>query len=608
MSGLCGWFSNRFDGDAASTLGRMLGASRAPTAEHELVASAGVGIAAYGKPARRTLRQIDGCVLATLGHARLRIDGRRSTDPAELLHALRERGEAALRDIGGDFALAFWDGARRRGFLAVDRMGIHRLVYSAGSSTLAFASNLDALGGHPGVARTLSSQGVFDYMFHHVSPGPATVFDGLLCVPPGHAIAFGTGGCEQPKAYWSMRFEEDPSAAEADLEREFASLLQTAVGESSEDAACGAFLSGGTDSSTVSGMLGRAGGRPARTFSIGFKVSGYDEMEYARIAAKHFGCEHHEYYVTPEDVVDAVPRIAASYDQPFGNASAIPTYYCAKFAREHGVERLLAGDGGDELFGGNERYATQYLLSLYQNVPSPLRRLLIEPALLGIPGMQHVPLLKKLRSYVAQARPTMPQRYAAYNLLMHLGNENVFTPDFLASVDVNHPGRQLEQVHAPYAGDSLVNQMLGIDLKFILADGDLPKVTQMCELAGVDVAFPLLDERVVEFSQRLTAAHKLRGRTLRWFFKHALRDFLPPAVLTKQKHGFGLPVGAWLVGHRPLFDLAADSIGRLRGRGIVQPKFIDELLTTRLREHPAYFGTMVWVLMMFGLWLDSRRL
>src|SRR5258706_5399178 len=152
-------------------------------------------------------------------------------------------------------------------------------------------------------------------------------------------------------------------------------------------------------------------------------------MEYARIAAKHFGCEHHEYYVTPQDVVDAVPKIATSYDQPFGNASAIPTYYCARLAREHGVTRLLAGDGGDELFGGNERYAKHHLLGLYGNVPGPLRRHLIEPLLLATPGVRHVPLLRKLRSYVEQARPDMPQRYASYNLLMYLGHANVLTPE-----------------------------------------------------------------------------------------------------------------------------------------------------------------------------------
>jgi asparagine synthase (glutamine-hydrolysing) len=393
------------------------------------------------------------------------------------------------------------------------------------------------------------------------------------------------------------------------LEAQFKDLLGQSAGDAAEgSAAVGAFLSGGTDSSTVCGMLGRATGRPTRTFSIGFDAQGFDEMEYARITAKHFGCEHHEYYVTPQDVVDAVPKIAAWYDQPFGNASAIPTYYCARMAREHGVQRLLAGDGGDELFGGNARYAKQHLFGLYQRVPGLLRRGLLEPALLALPPDFGFTPLRKLRSYVEQARPPMPQRYQDYNLLNHLGQENVFTPEFLGSVDPGHPLAMLIGAHAPYAGSSLIDQMLAIDLRFVLADGDLPKVTQMCAMAGVDVAFPLLDDRVVRFSGTLTAAQKLRGTQLRWFFKHALRDFLPPAVLTKEKHGFGLPVGAWLVEHRPLLDLAADSVATLRERGIVRPRFLDELFGTRLKEHAAYYGNMIWVLMMLGLWLESRRL
>jgi asparagine synthase (glutamine-hydrolysing) len=480
-------------------------------------------------------------------------------------------------------------------------------MYGSADGALVFGSNLDLVGGFPGMRRTLSPQGLYDYLFYHVSPGPATVFKDMLRVPPGHCVEFGARGAGAPQAYWTMRFREEPGQSQEALKQEFVALMQGAVQEAAEHAQTGAFLSGGTDSSTVSGMLSRIGAGPARTFSIGFDVAGYDEMDYARIAAKHFGCEHHEYYVTPQDVVDAVPKIAESYDQPFGNASAIPTYYCAKVAREHGVTRLLAGDGGDELFGGNERYAKYHLLGLYQSVPQPLRRYLVEPLLLSVPGTQHVPLVRKLRSYVEQARPPMPQRYASYNLLMYLGHENIFTPEFLASIDPDHPQALLAQAHAPYADASLINQMLGIDLRFTLADGDLPKVTHMCELAGVDVAFPMLDDRVVDFSQRLASDLKLRGTTLRWFFKQALKDFLPPAVITKQKHGFGLPVGAWLVGHQPLFDLAADSIGTLRQRGIVQPRFIDELLGTRLREHPAYFGTMVWVLMMLGLWLDARK-
>jgi asparagine synthase (glutamine-hydrolysing) len=223
------------------------------------------------------------------------------------------------------------------------------------------------------------------------------------------------------------------------------------------------------------------------------------------------------------------------------------------------------------------------------------------------PRVGTLPVLRKLHSYVQQARRSMPERYDSHNLFLHLGPERVLEPDFLAAVDRDHPGELLRQAHAPYAGDSLINQMLGVDLRFTLADNDLPKVTTMCELAGVDVAFPLLDEAVVEFSARLPASMKLRGTRLRWFFKEALRDFLPAEVIGKRKHGFGLPVGAWLVGDRGLMNLASEAVDALCPHGIVRPAFVDDLRGRLLAEHPAYYGTMLWVLMMLGLWLDAKR-
>ena len=608
MRGLCGWFGDRRDESGSETLRRMVAASHTPAPEPALQTSERAALAVFGAVARPRLFEIDGVYLALAGHPRWCESTRRTSEISEVALALRARGKAALASLQGDFSLAMWDEKSGRGLLAVDRIGAHQLVYGGGSGVLVFASTLDMLRGHPAIRTALSEQGLYDYIYFHVSPGPRTVFEGLQRLPAGHCIEFGDGAPSGPSPYWTARFDEDATRPIAALEGEFLELLLASVKEATQGAASGAFLSGGTDSSTVSGMLARAGGAPAQTFSIGFDAAGYDEMAYARIAAKHYGCEHHEYYVTPNDVVDAVPKIAAWYDQPFGNASAIPTYYCARLAQQHGITRLLAGDGGDELFGGNERYSKQYLLGLYQRVPSALRRGLIEPFLLALPSEGGLAPLRKLRSYVEQARPPMPQRYQSYNLLSYLGQDRVFTPEFLGSVNAGHPLELLMDAHAPHSRASQINQMLAIDMRFILADGDLPKVTQMCSLAGVDVAFPLLDDRLLEFSERLPASMKLRGTQLRWFFKHALRDFLPPAVITKQKHGFGLPVGAWLVGHKPLLDLAIDSLGSLRKRGIVQPRFIDDLLDKRLREHAAYFGNMVWVLMMLGLWLDSRKL
>jgi asparagine synthase (glutamine-hydrolysing) len=309
--------------------------------------------------------------------------------------------------------------------------------------------------------------------------------------------------------------------------------------------------------------------------------------------------------VTADDTVDALHAIAAAYDQPFGNASAVAAYYCARMAKADGVTRMLAGDGGDELFGGNTRYAKQYQLSLYGRLPTAVRKTFIEP-LLRVQGAAALPLLRKALSYVEQASRPMPLRYQDYNLIDHLGAENVFTDGFLAQADVTAPLNLLRSSYEQFTSASLINQMLGIDLKFTLADNDLPKVTRMCHLAGVEVAFPMLDERVVELSGRLPANLKLRGTRLRYFFKEALRDYLPAEILRKQKHGFGMPVGAWVTTHPRLRELVRDSLSSLKKRHIIAPTFIDRLLSEHLRVHAAYFGSMAWVLMMLELWFRNH--
>jgi asparagine synthase (glutamine-hydrolysing) len=359
----------------------------------------------------------------------------------------------------------------------------------------------------------------------------------------------------------------------------------------------------GTDSSTVAGMLRQVTGEAPRTFSIGFDAQGFDEVGYARIAARRFETRHKEYYVTPDDVVSAVPRIAAVHDQPFGNSSAVPTYYCAKLARDDGVDTLLGGDGGDELFGGNARYATQYFYSLYGDLPQPLRQTVLEPAFGLLPG---VGIVGKARRYMVHASLPMPARYDHYNLLQRLGPETVFTSEFLGGVCRGAPAVQVEQAYRSSNADSLINRMLALDFKYTLADNDLPKVVRSSELAGVDVRFPLLHDEVVAFSARLPPGLKLRGPRLRYFFKKALQDFLPPEIIAKTKHGFGMPFGRWLHSHEPLRQLAFESLSDLKRRNIVRGEFIDQLTDAHVKSHADYYGTMVWILMMLEQWLKQH--
>ncbi len=509
-------------------------------------------------------------------------------------------GPAALMSVSGDFAVGFL-GTEGRGFLAVDRFAIRSLCYRVDQGKLRFAARADELAD----AKTeLDPQAIFDYLYFHVIPSPRTIFKGIYRLPPGHYALF-ENGAVRVLPYWVAEFSEMAKPSFDDLRTEFRQLLRDAVASELDGGKPGCFLSGGTDSSTVAGMIGEASGRQAATYSIGFAAVGYDEMHYARIAARHFKTEHHEYYVTPEDLVRSIPAVAQFYDQPFGNSSALPAYYCAKMARENGVSKILAGDGGDELFGGNSRYAKQKIFGLYQSVPGSIRSVLLEPLLLKTP-LGRLPLARKGASYIEQAKEPMPDRNGKYNLLHRLGMSDVFTPDFLGAVSLEDPINQQRAVWAQARTTSPTNRELAFDWRYTLAECDLPKVVGTTQLAGIEVGFPMLDYRLLEFSMRLPVSYKLKGFNLRWFFKEALRGFLPDEILSKKKQGFGLPFGVWAASHEALKTLAENSVRGLVDRGILRSVFVDDLFRRHLYEHPGYYGEMIWISMMLEQWLRGQ--
>jgi asparagine synthase (glutamine-hydrolysing) len=513
-------------------------------------------------------------------------------------HLLKTHGPAkAALQVGGSFAVALTldDGSV---FMAVDKFAIQTVCYSVSGTTLRYAERADAFNTGPS---DVDPQALFDYLYFHVIPAPRTVHKGVHRLPPGHYALF-KGGQLTIAPYWKPHFSPIARPSFNALRDEFRELLRQAVRRQLDGSTPACFLSGGTDSSSVAGLIAEVAGRPPATYSIGFDAAGYDEMEYARIAARRFGTDHHEYYVTPEDLVASIGHVAASYDQPFGNSSAVPAYQCALKAAGDGVTRLLAGDGGDELFGGNSRYATQRIFGWYQSVPLSLRRGLLEPVF-SIGAVGRTPWLKKGTGYIRQANTPLPARMQAFNLLRRMGYAEVLCPKFLASVDPESVMTQQQVVWDMAHDADEIDQHLAYDWRYTLAENDLPKVVGTTQLAGVGVGFPLLDDDLLAFSMKLPAHYKLKGMKLRWFFKEALRGFLPDEIITKKKHGFGLPFGLWMVRHAGLRQLATDSLRSVANRGVVRPEFVRELLDVHLATAPQYYGTIVWVLMMLEQWL-----
>lgn len=514
--------------------------------------------------------------------------------------AFQRFGTRAPEKVFGDFSVALRE-SDGKVFLAVDRFAVRTLCYRQVGDQLRFAERADQLADP---TTEIDPQAIFDYLYLHIIPSPRTIFKGIYRVPPAHYVLFEQGRLTVAP-YWIPEFREKRHPDLDSLCSEFRHLLRQATTRQLDAGKAGCFLSGGTDSSTVAGMIGQIRDKPAATYSIGFEAKGYDEMAFARIAARHFKTEHHEYYVTPDDLVRSIPDVAAHYDQPFGNSSALPAYYCAKMAKEDGLTRILGGDGGDELFGGNSRYAKQRIFNWYQHIPKPLRTGLME-SLLSTTVAGRLPLLRKAASYVEQASLPMPDRLKIYNLITRLGTDNALTPEFLARVDLDSPMRLMRDVWHSAQARSDTNRELAFDWRFTLAENDLPKVCGTTRLAGLEVGFPMLDDDLLAFSLRLPSDYKLKGLKLRWFFKEALRGFLPDETIAKKKQGFGLPFGIWLTRHEALRKLASESVHGLVDRGILRANFVEELLTQRLYEHPGYYGEMIWISMILEQWLRSR--
>jgi asparagine synthase (glutamine-hydrolysing) len=524
-----------------------------------------------------------------------------SATTAELIAALYlQYGESFLEKLRGAFSLAIWDEKSRALLLARDRFGIKPLCYAAHGSEIIFASHPRGIFASRRLNRQPDLRAIVNYLHYHVVPAPDTAFEGITKVKPGEYLVWKDGGA-RAKRYWDLQYPEDASGSVEQLASDLLSRMQEAVRVTSADlnpARIGCFLSGGTDSSTIVGLVTRIKNQATNTFSIGFEEGRFNEVDYARLAARHFQVHHFESILRPEHAYQAIPKIVDGYDEPFANASAIPTYWCARLAKEHGMNAMLAGDGGDELFGGNERYRTQQIYQAYQTIPRPLRRL-IEPVVFASPS---VGAFRKAQRYIRRSNTPNPERYCSSRLFQVFPSGQVLGP---AMPSVNGDALAVMRRYYDEApAHSEMNRLLYIDIKMTLGDEDLPKVVRTAELAGIDVRFPLLDHPLAEFSGRLPTSLKVRGLEKRYLFKQATRSLLPQKILSKKKHGFGLPIGVWLKTDPKLRRLSRDVLldPKTYQRGYFQRPFIEQLMANMEQDTTPYFGDLLWSFLMLELW------
>jgi asparagine synthase (glutamine-hydrolysing) len=530
------------------------------------------------------------------------LTGLRRSDPNVFAALYDLDGPAFPRRLRGAFAVVVWDARDRTLLLAVDHFGIRRLYYVGDERRTAFASRAAALTAAPGMGTRVDAAAIYHYLNFGYAPAPHTPFAKIRRLPPGHALVVHDGRSRlQP--YWDMSYPED-LASERRAAPMVYSMTEGAVRRAVagvEDKEVGAFLSGGTDSSTVVGLMSRATDSAVNAFSIGFSERSYDELEYAELTARHFGASHYTRLITPDDALTALSRLVDAYDEPFANSSAVGTLLCADLARETGVSVLLAGDGGDEIFGGNERYRTDRLFARYHRIPAAVRRHAIEPLAARLPERS---IAGRVQRYIARANVPNPQRFYSYEFFFAQDGFELLAPAFRGGVDRDAPVAVLEEHFRRLPAVSELNRLLYLDLKLTIGDNDLYKVTRTAEVAGVAVRFPLLDVSLVEFTGTLAPTFKVRGLEKRYLFKRTFAPLLAPETLAKRKHGFGVPTSGWLRDHPGFRSLAHDTLGSpgARVRDYLRPGAIAELFDLHRTDPTAYYGGFLWTLLMLELW------
>ncbi len=552
------------------------------------------------------------------------VNWRGHSDTETLVAGFEQWGiRATIQRTVGMFAFAVWD--RQAGTLTLgrDRLGEKPLYYGWQGETLLFASELKALRAHPAFAADIDRGALALLMRYSAVPAPYSIYRGIRKLVPGTLVTIVPGQMQaEPERYWDARrvvadglaspYDGTPDDAVKELER----VLRQAVAQQMlADVPLGAFLSGGVDSSTVVALMQAESMRPVRTFSIGFHEAGYNEAEHAAAVARHLGTDHTELYVSARQALDVIPRLPQLYCEPFADSSQVPTFLVSELARRH-VTVSLSGDGGDELFGGYNRYVLgQRLWGRLSRAPMWLRASVARALLAVSPAAWNAvmaPVQAVLPTRLRQANvgaklhkgaAVIAARDSAdvYRLLVSLWHE----PERLV-LGAREPETVLTDAARQPRTDAFVHDMMALDLITYLPDDILAKVDRAAMAVSLETRVPLLDHRVVELAWRLPLDYKLRDGVGKWPLRQVLYKYVPRALIERPKMGFSIPIDHWLRG--PLRDWAEGLLDVVHLRD--QSYFDVNLVRSRWSEHLSGrrdWQYQLWNVLMFQQWLEATR-
>jgi len=519
-----------------------------------------------------------------------------SSDTEVIVHLYEDFGADCVQKLRGMFAFALFDQRHRRLLLARDRLGKKPLHYAHSEGRLFFGSEIKAILAAASELAEINFPALSQYFYFGYIPEPATVFAGIRKLPPGHLLEFERGAI-RVRRYWDLpRYGTYSPRSEMECLEELEERLAEAVRiRLIADVPLGALLSGGTDSSAVVALMARASSKPVKTFSIGFRHSDFNESGYARTVAERFGTEHHELMLEP-DVADAIEKLTREMEEPFGDSSMLPTYFISCLARQH-VTVALAGDGGDELFAGYDRYFIHQQREKFSKAPAWLGQLYRNHIYPRLPSSARGRKLSYNISLSAR------ERYLDMVSFLPGFERDIplLSPDFRAMMPRTSDPAEFMFRHFDRApADDMLSKILYVDTKTYLVEDILTKVDRMSMATSLEVRAPLLDHQFVEWVTALAPEWKLRGRQQKYLLrKLALRIGVPGEVLNRPKRGFAVPLVHWM--RNEMKDLVSILLEpRTLQRGYFDAVGVRHLLEEHNRGRDQSEG--IWRLLMFELW------
>lgn len=524
---------------------------------------------------------------------------RSDTDTEVILHLYARDGVGCLDHLRGMFAFALWDARSGTLFIARDRLGKKPLFYRQDGTSLQFGSEPKSIFQDPDVPVDVNPEAIHHYLTYGYVPGPWSAFQGVHKLQPAHYLLATTAGITTHR-YWSLHYRPKRTDSEDRLGEELLALFEESVRiRLISDVPLGALLSGGIDSSAVVALMRRLNSGRLQTFSIGFDQPEYDELAHARHVAQHLGTDHHEAVVKP-DVVGMLTRLVWHYNEPFADASALPSFSVCEMARRH-VTVALNGDGGDESFLGYDRYVAAMVAGYQDRIPLVLRRLVAG-------GARHLPLGSpkslpyRLRRFAETVMDDPRRRYGRWMTFFGPAQKReLYTPGFAESVARSDSRSILDAAYDASDAPSFLEASVHTDVQMYLPDDLLVKMDIASMAHSLELRSPFLDHKVVEFAASLPAGMKLRRLTKKYILKRIMKPFLPAPILHRKKMGFGVPIDHWL--RNELRDLVYDVLldSRARERGILEAASVRRYVDEHMRQM-AHHHFRLWSLLMLEMW------